>query len=335
MEEKRTLTAEDFRFVNRHPKAEIDENYASYSYGRDVLARLCANKGAIIGLVLIILVMLFAIVAPMVSGYTYKDVNAAATNLPPKIPGLEKLGIFDGTLNGVDIYAQKGIEEYHYFGTDNLGRDIFTRVGEGTRISLMIAFLSITVNLLIGVVYGLISGYFGGWVDNVMQRFIEILVGIPSMVILTLLLLVMKPGIASIVIALTITSWVNMSRIVRAQVLKLKNQEFVLASKTLGTPSLRIVRKDMLPNAFGQIIITFTFSIPDAIFLEAFLAFIGLGVQEPMASLGSLINTGYKSAMTYPYMIVAPVVILAILMLSFTVLGDGLRDAIDPQMKEQ
>ena len=279
--------------------------------------------------------MLFAIVAPMISGYTYKDVNAAATNLPPKIPGLEKLGIFDGTLNGVDVYAQKGIEEYHYFGTDNLGRDIFTRVGEGTRISLMIAFLSITVNLLIGVVYGLISGYFGGWVDNVMQRFIEILVGIPSMVILTLLLLVMKPGIASIVIALTITSWVNMSRIVRAQVLKLKNQEFVLASKTLGTPSLRIVRKDMLPSAFGQIIITFTFSIPDAIFLEAFLAFIGLGVQEPMASLGSLINTGYKSAMTYPYMIVAPVVILAILMLSFTVLGDGLRDAIDPQMKEQ
>ena len=300
-----------------------------------MLARLCANKGAIIGFVLIVLVMLFAIVAPMISGYTYKDVNAAATNLPPKIPGLEKLGIFDGTLNGVDVYAQKGIEEYHYFGTDNLGRDIFTRVGEGTRISLMIAFLSITVNLLIGVVYGLISGYFGGWVDNVMQRFIEILVGIPSMVILTLLLLVMKPGIASIVIALTITSWVNMSRIVRAQVLKLKNQEFVLASKTLGTPSLRIVRKDMLPNAFGQIIITFTFSIPDAIFLEAFLAFIGLGVQEPMASLGSLINTGYKSAMTYPYMIVAPVVILAILMLSFTVLGDGLRDAIDPQMKEQ
>jgi len=335
VEEKRTLTAEDFRFVNRHPKAEIDKNPASQSYGRDVLARLCANKGAIIGFVLIVLVMLFAIVAPMISGYTYKDVNAAATNLPPKIPGLEKLGIFDGTLNGVDVYAQKGIEEYHYFGTDNLGRDIFTRVGEGTRISLMIAFLSITVNLLIGVVYGLISGYFGGWVDNVMQRFIEILVGIPSMVILTLLLLVMKPGIASIVIALTITSWVNMSRIVRAQVLKLKNQEFVLASKTLGTPSLRIVRKDMLPNAFGQIIITFTFSIPDAIFLEAFLAFIGLGVQEPMASLGSLINTGYKSAMTYPYMIVAPVVILAILMLSFTVLGDGLRDAIDPQMKEQ
>ena len=335
MEENRTLTGEVFRVVNGDAKTEWDENYASQSYGGDVRARLCANKGAIIGFVLIVLVMLFAIVAPMISGYTYKDVNAAATNLPPKIPGLEKLGIFDGTLNGVDVYAQKGIEEYHYFGTDNLGRDIFTRVGEGTRISLMIAFLSITVNLLIGVVYGLISGYFGGWVDNVMQRFIEILVGIPSMVILTLLLLVMKPGIASIVIALTITSWVNMSRIVRAQVLKLKNQEFVLASKTLGTPSLRIVRKDMLPNAFGQIIITFTFSIPDAIFLEAFLAFIGLGVQEPMASLGSLINTGYKSAMTYPYMIVAPVVILAILMLSFTVLGDGLRDAIDPQMKEQ
>ena len=301
-----------------------------------MLARLCANKGAIIGLVLIMLVMLFAIVAPMVSGYTYKDVNAAATNLPPKIPGLEKLGIFDGTLNGVDVYAQKGIEEYHYFGTDNLGRDIFTRVGEGTRISLMIAFLSITVNLLIGVVYGLISGYFGGWVDNVMQRFIEILVGIPSMVILTLLLLVMKPGIASIVIALTITSWVNMSRIVRAQVLKLKNQEFVLASKTLGTPSLRIVRKDMLPNAFGQIIITFTFLHPGTPFSwRLSWPSSALACKSPWLRLALLINTGYKSAMTYPYMIVAPVVILAILMLSFTVLGDGLRDAIDPQMKEQ
>lgn len=253
MEEKRTLTAEDFRFVNRHPKAEIDENYASQSYGRDVLARLCANKGAIIGFVLIVLVMLFAIVAPMISGYTYKDVNAAATNLPPKIPGLEKLGIFDGTLNGVDVYAQKGIEEYHYFGTDNLGRDIFTRVGEGTRISLMIAFLSITVNLLIGVVYGLISGYFGGWVDNVMQRFIEILVGIPSMVILTLLLLVMKPGIASIVIALTITSWVNMSRIVRAQVLKLKTRSLSWPRKRWARPACALCARICCPMRSGRL----------------------------------------------------------------------------------
>lgn len=306
MEEKRTLTAEDFRFVNRHPKAEIDENYASQSYGRDVLARLCANKGAIIGLVLIILVMLFAIVAPMVSGYTYKDVNAAATNLPPKIPGLEKLGIFDGTLNGVDIYAQKGIEEYHYFGTDNLGRDIFTRVGEGTRISLMIAFLSITVNLLIGVVYGLISGYFGGWVDNVMQRFIEILVGIPSMVILTLLLLVMKPGIASIVIALTITSWVNMSRIVRAQVLKLKNQEICPGVQNAGHAQ----PAHCAQGHAAQCIWTNHYHL---YLFHSGRHFSG-GIPclhrswraGAMASLGSLINTGYKSAMTYPYMIVAP-----------------------------
>lgn len=332
---QKILRQKDFAFVNRTPKAEIDENYSSQSYGRDVLARLCANKGAVIGLVLIGLVVLFAVIVPMTSGYTYKEVNAAASNLPPKVPLLEKLGLFNGEKNGVDLYAQKGVEQYHIFGTDNLGRDIFTRVAEGTRISLLIAILAIAINLCIGVVYGLVSGYFGGMVDTVMQRVIEVLVGIPSMVILTLLLLVMKPGLVSIVIALTITDWINMSRIVRAQVLRLKNQEFVLASQTLGASSLRIIRRDMLPNAFGQIIITFTFSIPDAIFMEAFLAFIGLGVQAPMASLGVLINDGYKSAMTYPHMIVAPVVVLGILMLSFTVFGDGLRDAIDPQMKQR
>ena len=335
MEAQKTLTEKDFKFVNQVPCAEIDENYASQSYRRDVLARLCANKGAVIGMVLIVIVVLFAIIAPMVSGYTYKEINVEAANVPPRIPGLEGLGIFDGIQNGVDVYAQKGLSEYHFFGTDNLGRDIFTRVAEGTRISLLIAALAIVINLCIGVAYGLVSGYFGGIVDTVMQRIIEVLVGIPSMVILTLLLLVIKPGLASIIIALTITGWINMSRIVRAQVLKLKNQEFVLASRTLGASNLRIICRDMLPNAFGQIIITFTFSIPDAIFMEAFLAFIGLGVQAPMASLGALINDGYKSAMTYPHMIVVPVVVLAVLMLSFTVFGDGLRDAIDPQMKQQ
>ena len=333
MEEKRTLTAEDFRFVNRHPKAEIDENYASQSYGRDVLARLCANKGAIIGLVLIILVMLFAIVAPMVSGYTYKDVNAAATNLPPKIPGLEKLGIFDGTLNGVDIYAQKGIEEYHYFGTDALGRDIWTRVWEGTRISLLIAVLAVVLDVVIGATYGMIAGYLGGKVDFVMQRFVEVLTSIPNLIIMMLLLLVLEPGIPAICLALAMTGWVNMSRIVRAQVLKLKSEEYVLASRTLGASVSSILFKDILPNTMGQIIITFMLSVPNAIFFEAFLAFIGLGVPIPMASLGTLINDGYKSAMLYPAQVLLPALVLSILMLSFNLLGDGLRDAIDPQMR--
>lgn len=282
MEEKRTLTAEDFRFVNRHPKAEIDENYASQSYGRDVLARLCANKGAIIGLVLIILVMLFAIVAPMVSGYTYKDVNAAATNLPPKIPGLEKLGIFDGTLNGVDIYAQNGMRNTTISAPSNLGRDIFTRVGEGTRHfaddSLFVHHGKPAYRRGIWA-YLRLFRRLGRQCDAAFYRDIG---GHTVHVILTLLLLVMKPGIASIVIALTITSWVNMSRIVRAQVLKLKNQEFVLASKTLGTAQpAHCAQGHAAQCIWTKFIITFTFSIPDAIFLEAFLAFIGLGVQEP------------------------------------------------------
>ncbi|MDP4109838.1 MAG: ABC transporter permease, partial [Bacillota bacterium] len=168
--------------------------------------------------------------------------------------------------------------------------------------------------------------------DLIMQRFTEILSSIPQLVMVTLMVVVMKPGLLNIILALMITGWINMSRIVRAQVLKYKNQEFVLAARTLGVGNKNIIFREILPNALGQLIVTFMFSIPNAIFLEAFLAFVGLGVPAPIASLGSLINDGFKSAMTYPYMVTAPVVVLALLMLTINVFADGLRDAIDPQM---
>lgn len=322
-----------FRLADPEAHADTDEReYANYSYVRETVNRFLANKGAVVSLVVIALIVLMAIVAPIVSPYTYYDTNPSITNLPPRIPGLEQIGFCDGTKNGVDMYAQAGIaDQYHLFGTDGLGRDIWTRVWEGTRISLVIALIAVVVGVLIGIVYGLISGYFGGKVDIVMQRLTEVLSSIPQLVITTLLIVVLKPGLMNIVIVLFITGWIDMSRIVRAQVLKCKTQEFTLAARTLGVSSRDIIFKEILPNTMPQVVVTFMFSIPNAIFLEAFLAFIGLGIPAPTASLGTMINDGYNAAMIYPYQVLAPVCVLAVLMLGFNLFGDGLRDALDPE----
>ena len=230
------------------------------------------------------------------------------------------------------MYTLGGIaNEYHYFGTDNLGRDLWVRVWEGTQISLAVAFVAVIVDVIIGVIYGLSSGYYGGRVDILMQRVTEVLSSIPQLVIVTLMIVVLSPGLTNIVIALFITGWIEMSRVVRAQVLKLKNQEFTLAARTLGVSSRNIIFKEILPNTTSQIVVTMMFSIPNAIFLEAFLAFVGLGVPAPTASLGTLINDGYKAATIYPHLVLAPVIVLAILMLGFNLFGDGLRDALDPE----
>lgn len=199
---------------------------------------------------------------------------------------------------------------------------------------MYIALAAVMIDMVFGLSYGLISGYFGGAVDNAMQRFAEVLNGIPNLVIVTLLIIVLKPGLITITFSLMITGWIGMNRIARAQMLKLKEQEFVLASRTLGASDLTIIFKEILPNIFGQIITNTMFSIPNAIFTEAFLAFIGLGVPAPMASLGSLISDSFKSFTTHPYMIIPPIIVLAILMLSFNMLADGIRDAFDPRMKE-
>lgn len=339
----------DFDFVGQDKVSHIDEAYASKPYWRDILSRFAKNKGAIIGLIFIILIIIMAIIGPNLSGHTYYDQNITHQNLAPRIQGLEKLGILDGsesmqTSTGTikqnkyiseDPNQTTGLENvYYWFGTDVLGRDIFTRTWEGTRISLYIALVAVMVDMCFGMVYGLISGYFGGKVDMFMQRFSEVLNGIPTLVVVTLLILVFKPGLLTITIALAITGWIGMSKIARAQVLKLKEQEFILASKTLGAKDFFIIFKEILPNIFGQLIVMSMFSIPNAIFTEAFLAFIGLGVPQPLASLGSLISDAFKSFTTHPYMIVFPVIVLAIIMLSFNMMADGLRDAFDPKMKE-
>lgn len=231
------------------------------------------------------------------------------------------------------IYEAKGMkDQYFWLGTDQLGRDQWTRLWLGTRVSLIIAFVAAFFDLIIGVAYGGISGFLGGKVDNVLQRIVEVLVGIPSLVIILLMMLFLDPGITSIVIALAITGWISMSRIVRGEVLKLKNQEYVLAARTLGTPNRKIILKHLLPNISGIIIVNTMFTIPSAVFFEAFLSFIGLGIVPPDASLGSLINIGFQNLRIYPFLLFYPAVLLSIIMIAFNILGDGLRDAFDPKM---
>ncbi len=263
------LTKDDFRLVGCEVEDYTDENFSGHSYAKEVILTLFARKSTIVSLIVILLIVAMAIFAPIFSPYTYKEVNAKATNLPMRIPGIEKLGIFDGTYNGINQYERKGVpDEYHYFGTDNLGRDIWTRVWMGTRISLLIAVLAVLLDGAVGVTYGMIAGFSGGKVDFAMQRFVEILTGIPNLIIMMLLLLVMKPGIPTICIALAITGWVSMSRIVRAQVLRLKSNEYVLASKTLGTPFHRILIKDILPTRWGRLSLPLCSPSPTQSFLK-------------------------------------------------------------------
>jgi len=337
----------DFELVGQDNLSHVDKIYASQSYWKDVFNRFKKNKGAIIGLVCIVLITLAAIFGVGLNEHTYDSQIISHQNLAPRVPLIEKLGIFNGgermeTSTGIvkiNKYVVSGKETglekiYYWFGTDILGRDIFTRTWMGTRISLYIALIAVLIDMMVGLSYGLISGYFGGAVDTVMQRFVEILNGIPNLVVVTLLIIVLRPGLGTITLSIMITGWIGMSRIARAQMLKLKEQEFVLASRTLGAKDFYIIFKEVLPNILGAIITTTMFSIPNAIFTEAFLAFIGLGVPAPMASLGSLISEAFKSFTTHPYMIVPPLLVLAVLMLSFNILADGIRDAFDPRMKE-
>ena len=338
-----TFQPDDFQLKNDQAGVNIDSNFASQSYWKDVYKRFISNKGALVALVLIVIISLLAAFGPSMTEYTYSAQELNKKNFAPRIPVLEDLGIFNGdeklsTSTGFRIvngYEEKGLDDvYYWFGSDTLGRDIWTRVWQGARVSLGIALVSAIINMTVGMSYGLISGYFGGWVDSIMQRFAEINNGIPRLVICTLLLMVLKPGFSTIVLTLVITEWISMSRIARAEMLKLKEQEFVLASRTLGAGSFHIIFKEVLPNIIGQIITQLMFSIPTAIFTEAFLSFVGLGIPVPQCSLGSLINDAFNSFTTHPYQIVPPIIVLAVLMLSFNMLADGLREAFDPKMKD-
>ena len=309
MDEKFEFLSDDFEFVGDKHDITKDVVAPATPAWKDSLKRFAKNKGAVVGLVALVLIALFAIVAPLVSKWDYALIDSSLQNIKP---------------GGA-----------HIFGTDSYGRDLWTRLWFGTRISLFIAIVAIFIDVVIGMTYGLISGYFGGKVDSVMQRIQEIINSIPTLVILTILLMVLKASLWTIILALSFTEWIGMSRITRAQVLKVKEEEYVLASRTLGASSFFIIFKEILPNIYSQMIIMIMMSIPNAIFYEAYLSFVGLGLPIPQASLGTLINDGYTAFVAYPYQLLIPVVVFSILMLAFNLFGDGLRDALDPTMKER
>ncbi|EMF0070277.1 ABC transporter permease [Enterococcus hirae] len=311
----------------------------SLNFIQDSWRRLKKNKAAVVSMILLSVIILISIVTIFVSPHNPTAQNIDYINLPPRIPGLNIDGLNGKAMVGgelVDKYAQANVPANvnFFLGTDGLGRDVLSRLFMGTRISLLIAFIAALLDVTIGVAYGLISGLLGGRIDNGMQRFLEILSGIPNLVVMILMLVVFEPGIFSIVAAMAITNWIPMARIVRAQTLKLKDQEYVLAGMTLGESKLKIAFKHILPNISSVIIIQMMFSIPSAIFFEAFLSFIGLGLTPPSASLGTMLSDGYKTFLYLPYLLWIPAATLSVIMIGFNLLADGLRDAFDPKMKE-
>lgn len=236
--------------------------------------------------------------------------------------------------NGARI--EKGVTKWNrtfLLGTDQLGRDILTRLMYGTRISLMVAFIAALVNMVIGILYGGIAGYIGGRVDSVMMRIVDIISTIPLTLYVILIKMCLDDGLVSIIIALSSVYWVDMARVVRGEMLSLKNQEFVIAARTIGSSTRSILFNHLIPNAMGPILVTVTMLIPSAIFMEAFMSFIGIGISPPMASLGTMCNDATETLRTAPYQLLMPAVVICLLMFAFNFVGDGLRDALDPKLK--
>ncbi|MCY8266046.1 ABC transporter permease [Bacillus haynesii] len=278
------------------------------SFWTDVFLRFKENKLALFGLVVLILIALMAIFAPVFSSFQYEETDLTNANQPPS--------------------------GEHWFGTDDLGRDVFVRTWVGARISLTIGLAAALIDVLIGVIWGAISGIRGGRTDEIMMRIADILWAIPSLLMTILLLVVMGKGLITMIVAMVITGWINMARIVRGQVLQLKNQEFVLASRTLGAKNSRIIRKHLLPNIMSPILVTMTLTVPTAIFYEAFLSYLGLGVPQPLASWGTMATDGVQGLEYYPWRLFFPATFICLTMFAFNVIGDGLRDALDPKLRK-
>lgn len=328
-------TKDDFAFLHGLHE-EIDANYASQGYWKGVFLHFFRNKRAVTGLVIVLVILLLSLFGPLVSGYGYKEIVAVtgddgkqitAGGLAPRIPALNRL-------LGGDGYSDPFGDKTFLFGTDDMGRDLWTRTWYGARVSLLIAFVTIIIDMLIGMSYGLISGYFGGLTDGIMQRIVEISNSVPRLVIVSVLAIFMPKGMTLVIVALLLTEWIGMSKIARAEMLKLKEQEYVLASRTLGAGDFRIIFREILPNTIGPIITQVMFSIPTAIFTEAFLSFVGVGIVLPQCSIGSLIEDVFNNITTLSYQILPPIIVLALLMLGFNFIGDGLREALAPKLED-
>jgi len=295
---------DDFTPLNPPPETDT-QVIAQRSLFQDSFRRFFASKAAIFGVALLAVMILMALIGPYLNSLTYYEIDLVHKNLVPN--------------------------STYWFGTDDLGRDIFTRVWYGARISLTIGLVAAFIDVIFGVLWGSIAGLSGGRLDTFMMRIADILYALPYLLVVILLTCILGSGLIPLIIAMTVIGWINMARIVRGQILQLKNQEFVLSAKALGASFWRILFKHLIPNTLGPIIVTLTLTIPSAIFVEAFLSFLGLGVQAPIASWGTMASEGLAAMKYYPWRLFFPAFFISLTMLAFNLLGDRLRDALDPQ----
>ena len=296
----------DFTRIPKDIKASQKINRISLTYTQGVIRTLKQNKIAMISLGFIVFIVLIAIIGPFI------------------LPGYQK----EDLLHTLEPYSRE-----HWFGTDDLGRDVLTRLVRGTRISLIIGFVAETINLIIGILYGGIAGYLGGKVDMVFMRIIDVIVSIPQMIIMILLLTVFRGSVGTLLLALCLTGWTGLARLVRGQVLALRENEYAMAAQVLGAGRWKILRTHLLPNTIGPILVNYTMSVPGAIGAEAYLSYLGLGIAIPEASWGNLLQLGANQFPSSLWLFFTPAIMFALTMLAFNLFGDGLRDALDPQMR--
>ena len=336
------LNPDDFLPATNEEKESLVVMRESVSFWKDGFRRLRKNKVAMASLVIIILIMILSFIVPSFYPYSYKTQIKGANNLAPMQYSQDELARIDA---GESVFP-------HILGTDKMGRDYAIRVMMGSRISLTVGLIATAIILVIGSIYGSVAAFFGGWVDLVMMRIVDIIYTVPDVLLIVLLSFAIKspleslsqvPGfgwvqtvgtnLISIFIVFALLYWVGMARMVRSQILMLKESEYVTAARALGAKNGRIIKKHLLTNCIGTLIVTTTLQIPSSIFTESFLSFLGLGVAVPLPSLGSLASEAINGINTYPYLLFIPSIIISLIILSFNLLGDGLRDAFDPKLK--
>ncbi len=365
------LTPDRFQLLPQgEKKADAKFETEPIGFFKDAMIRFRKNRASVLAFAIIMILLVFAIFGPMMNEYGYNDQNIDLANMPVRIKGCtwniangsrvlknrrvdnltntEKypegciLEIMNETeVNGVkmadvrvDYYKYVGAEDrYYWMGTDYLGRDLWTRLWRGARVSLFIAFVAVFTNVFIGVIYGSVAGYYGGKVDMVMMRIAEVVQAFPNIVVMTLFIMCFGTGLFSIVLALVIRDWVGSAMLIRSQFYRYKDSEYVLAARTLGERDGTLIFRHILPNAIGPIITRTMISIPGAIFAESFLAYIGLGLQAPEPSIGVLLSYGQTVLLQYPSQTIFPALLISVLMISFNLFGNGLRDAFDPTQR--
>lgn len=303
----KNIEKSQFKTVGKNLEKMEAISRPNLTYWRDAWRRIKKNKVAFMGLIILIVYIILSIFGPMISQYGYKDIDSSRMN--------------------------QFISSKHWFGTDELGRDLWTRVWRGARVSLAIGFISTILNTVIGGLVGGISGYYGGTLDSILMRIIDVMYGIPYLIVSILVMVVLGPGITSLIVAMVIVGWIGTARFVRGEILKLKEQDFVAAAKVLGVTNFTIIVKHILPNVMGLIITNLTMAVPKAIFNEAFLSYIGLGIAPPECSWGILAKSGVKMLRIYPYQLYIPSFFICTTMLALNLLGDGMRDALDPKLR--